>query len=329
MENGDNMGQGMAPSQAVVNNSVAAEPEPVQEKKKVNVPAILFGITTLIFAGLAVYFGMEYFKPKSGQNGDAGNQGGNDAVVVETADMAEDYREVYDLMKGLVADLGTGFDRIQASSGIIYKPEGTNTYMPMRFGLSARISSDDNEATALELGTRLESKGFTSIGVIPHLGSAGPVIYGYLNSDKNIVCETYGDGMFVSQDVWRNYVILECAKVDWHFLTAEEKEFVGKLETAYFNKTGKYPITLSGYPMNLTDLESKIKNSQISPYQTLQVAIGGGYALFYRVSPDAEWQYFTGGQGPLSCSDYDTEDLRKAFAGDACFDGQTESTVQP
>ena len=322
MENGDNMGQGMAPNQAIVNNSVVAEPEPVQEKKKVNIPAILFGITTLIFAGLAVYFGMEYFKPKSGQNGDAGNQGGNDAVVVETADMAEDYKEVYDLMKELVADLGTGFDRIQASSDIIYKPEGINLYMQMRFGLSAEIYSDDEMATVSELGTKLENDGFTSIGTIPHLGSAGPVINGYLNSDKNIMCEVYGDGTFVTQDVWRGYAFLGCAKTDWHWMTDAEKELVDKLETAYLNKTGKYPITLSG-------LESKIKNSQVSPYQTLQVAIGGGYALFYRVNPDAEWQYFAGGQAPLNCGDYNTEDLRKAFAGDVCYDGQTESTVQP
>ena len=317
MENVNSVGQEMAPNQATVSNNVA--PELVQEKKKVNILAILFGITTLVFAGLAVYFGMEYFKPKGGQSGGAGgdqsNQGGSEVVVVDTPSMAKDYKEVYDLMKGLVADLGNGFDRIQASSDIIYKPEGTNSYMQMRFGLSAKVYSDDEMATVSELGAKLEDDGFTSIGTIPHLGSAGPVINGYLNSDKNIMCEVYGDGTFVTQDVWRGYAFLGCAKTDWHWMTDAEKELVDKLETAYFNKTGKYPMTLYG-------LESKVKDSQISPYQTLQVAIGGGYALFYRVSPDADWQYFAGGQAPLNCSDYDTEDLRKAFAGDVCYEDQ-------
>ena len=324
MENGNNMGQEMTPNQATASGNMTSEP--VHEKKKINVLAILFGVTTLVFAGLAVYFGMEHFKPKGGQSGDAGgdqsNQGGSEVVVVDIPDMAEDYEEVYDLMNGLVADLGDGFDGIQVSSDIVYKPEGINSYMQMRFGLSAKVYSDDNVATASELGMRLENGGFTSIGTIPHLGSAGPVINGYLNSDRNIVCEVYGDGLFIAQDVWQEYVSLGCAKTDWHWMTDAKKELANKLETAYFNKTGKYPTTLYG-------LESRVKDSQISPYQTLQVAIGGGYALFYRVSPDAEWQYFAGGQSYLDCSYYDTEDLRKAFAGDVCYDGQAPSTVQP
>lgn len=320
MENGDDAGQGMVPSQAMANTSVVSEPEPVREKKKVNSLAIIFLITTLIFAGLAVFFGMEYFKPKGGQSGDAGSQGGNDVVIVGTADMAKDYKEVYDLMDGLVADYGSGF-YIEVNSGVMYKPEGINTYIPMRFGLEVDIASDDNVATVSELGTKLEDEGFVSIGVIPYIGSAGPEIYGYLNSDKNIICEAYGDGMFVSQDVWRNYAHLHCAKVDWHLLTVEERELVSELEIAYYNKTSKYPISLG--------LDYKIKNSQISPYQTLRVALGGGYALFYRVSPDDEWQYFTGGQAPLECSEYFTEDLQKAFAGDICYNGSERSEVQP
>jgi hypothetical protein len=53
--------------------------------------------------------------------------------------------------------------------------------------------------------------------------------------------------------------------------------------------------------------------------------------LFYRVSPEAEWQYFTATQGLMPCTNYNTEDIRNAFAGETCFDesnGET-LTVQP
>ena len=322
MENGDNMSQGMAPSQAMVNTSAVPEPEPVQEKRRVNVPAILFGITTLIFAGLAVYFGMEYFKPKGGQSGDAGSQGGNDAVVVETADMAEDYREVYDLMSGIVADLGSRSGQIQVSSGVMYKLEGMNTYMPMRFGLEVEVYSEDYNATMLELGVKLENAGFASIGIVPYSGSAGPEINGYFNSDKSIACEMYGGKTYMPQDDW--YIVsLGCAKVNWHWMTDDEKELAKELEVAYYNEIGNYPRTLD------IRAGAKIKNSEHEPYQTLSIGLSGGIGLFYRTSPESEWKYFTAVQAPLSCDAYDTEDLKKAFAGDVCYDGQTESTVQP
>ena len=44
---------------------------------------------------------------------------------------------------------------------------------------------------------------------------------------------------------------------------------------------------------------------------------------------DEKWRYFTGVQAPLDCSEYNTDDLRKAFAGDVCYNGREESTVQP
>lgn len=109
-----------------------------------------------------------------------------------------------------------------------------------------------------------------------------------------------------------------------------------QLKEAYKNKTGK------DYSFN--DVTSAaIKNSAVSPYQTIEATVvidlGGSYtsnmALFYRTSPDAEWQYFTNTTGVLSCSDYSTDDLKKAYAGETCtVEGNATSnggysTVQP
>ena len=73
-----------------------------------------------------------------------------------------------------------------------------------------------------------------------------------------------------------------------------------------------------------------IIDSTITPYQRLTAGGPGAALLFYRTSPDAEWQFFIGTQGVLLCSDY-TGDVAKAFAGEICLDESTDeiSTVQP
>ena len=78
------------------------------------------------------------------------------------------------------------------------------------------------------------------------------------------------------------------------------------------------------------NLNNNIKDSQYTPYQTLRISVGGAAGLFYRTSPEAKWQFFTGTQAVLDCSDYNTEDLKKAYLGEPCYNynTQTDSTVQ-
>ncbi|MBR0488397.1 hypothetical protein IJJ39_01835 [Candidatus Saccharibacteria bacterium] len=129
----------------------------------------------------------------------------------------------------------------------------------------------------------------------------------FSNNSSNITCSVNRDGL-----PFRMY----CSKNSW--ISSVKKNLILELAKAsdanYVNVSDNY----------------QIKNSEISPYQTL-TASGINYAmLFYRVSPDAEWQYFTGTQAILSCSEF-TGDVAKAFAGTRCWDEttQSESTVQP
>jgi len=72
----------------------------------------------------------------------------------------------------------------------------------------------------------------------------------------------------------------------------------------------------------------KARKSQYAPYQYLETTIsvpganGGAVAAFYRANPEAEWRYFTSFQDAGDCSRYNTEDLRKAFAGSWCYDDE-------
>lgn len=79
----------------------------------------------------------------------------------------------------------------------------------------------------------------------------------------------------------------------------------------------------------------KISDSQVSGYQNATLnqselgGAGGSVALFYKKDAGV-WAYFANTQQALSCSKYDTVDLRSAFKGDSCYldSGTGMSTVQ-
>lgn len=290
-------------------------------KKEVNVLAIVLGVLVVIFMVAAGFFGWQYFK-SDGSDGEA-PVGKQEKSQTETATMAEEYQEVYNLMEGLVEGVGKSNSNYidTGSKGVIFKPEGLNTNVPVRIDLEAEILSADEEGDILKIEGKLEDAGFTSTGIMPFLGSAGPKIDGYLNSNKNIVCAVHGDTKYISENVYNDYVYLICAKADWHLLSVDEKSLIKELETAYYDKTGEYPSVLWGFG-------NKIKDSEYEPYQTLWVSVGGAAGLFYRMSPEAEWQYFTATQGMLECNEYNTDDLKKAYLGETCYNGQELSKVE-
>lgn len=78
----------------------------------------------------------------------------------------------------------------------------------------------------------------------------------------------------------------------------------------------------------------KIADSKVSGYQTAQISqgsldmIGGSIALLYKKG-DGTWTYFANAQQSLACSEFNSDDLRNAYKGEACFTANGESsTVQ-
>lgn len=56
-------------------------------------------------------------------------------------------------------------------------------------------------------------------------------------------------------------------------------------------------------------------------------ASGDTKGLFYQ-TPDKTWHFFTETKDAPACSEFTTEELKKAYAGEACNEGSTRSTVQ-
>lgn len=299
----------------VVEVSAPAE-KAAKPKKKKNVTAILLGILCLILAGVATFFGLDYFgiigeeRVKEITTVETVIEKVPEEVIVEimTSTMAEEYKDVNDLMWRLLSD-SERYAGVNSSAGLVYKSEGLNTAVPLKLGLSTSIYSDNNQNTINSLKRKLGEEGFKSVGTLQFLGSAGPSIEGFLNSNKKIICGMFNEYEF---DLNRDYVTLTCSNTGWHWLTDAEKAEINELAEAFKDKTGDYPRVIGGI--------FNIGESQYEPYQTATVNLGGGRGLYYRVSPEAKWQYVTGGQAVPSCSEFDTEDARKAYLGHPCWD---------
>lgn len=302
-------------------------------KKNVNILAILFGVTTVIFIGLAIFFGVLYFTSNNKDENQPKEDDNSEEISEEEAEitvstMAEEYESVKGFMRELTADISNEWgDYIENSRGLTYKPTWSNTHFPLKLSLLKKIKNGNNgEGNVNVLREKLEAAGFSSVGDLPILGSAGPAVHGYYNPSRNMTCGISYERVYQNinnPNDGYEYGALECGLADWVWLTSAEKGLASELETAYHDKTGEYPRLLDG-------LDAKPKDSQVAPYQTLQVSLGGAMGLFYRNNSNSKWQFFTGTQGGMSCEEYNTIDLKKAYAGDICYiNGITESTVQP
>lgn len=132
----------------------------------------------------------------------------------------------------------------------------------------------------------------------------------FLNAETGVLC-------FVESGMPFTY---SCGHIS--NIGAEHMELVKELGAA---------MERAGHSMALFRSEIEIRNSEVAPYQKIETSIGGAIGLFYRTSSEAEWQFFTGVQAVLGCDEFNTDDLRKAFAGEACYDytAGRDSTVQP
>lgn len=112
-------------------------------------------------------------------------------------------------------------------------------------------------------------------------------------------------------------------------------------KNAYAKVSGDVKPLVTAYRASHSDSSSEdifsaptIKSSSVDGYQTASVGvasrqgIGSAAALFYRKGTD-EWKFFNFAQAELNCSDYNTADLKAAFADQPCIsDSKTDTTVK-
>lgn len=203
-----------------------------------------------------------------------------------------------------------------------YRAPDMNVAIPLEkaFGFTGNVVDEAKQGQPLDnltwekIGSeeyqKLIEKVFVENGFVK-IGEEWTPIGEYVNWETGVICTNIGSGM---------PIYFGCGHISW--LNKDEAELANELAAAYEAK--------EGYLMGVIDVSSDdIVDSKVKPYQRLAAQLYGAVGLFYRVSPEAKWQFFKGTQSPLGCSDYDTEDLKKAYAGEVCYDGAEEKVVEP
>ncbi len=285
---------------------------------------VILSITTGLFALLAIVFGIVSFLPKkesqtsgipSHSTTDDDDSDGGYAQNIDI-NTVEGNEEVTEILNILATNVEKNSSAITTNSNleIFYVPEGFNTHINLRLSLAKTIATDMEKVKAT-----LAENGYKLVGEMPHATSAPmPTTYEYINNEKEIVCGVYA---VTNEKTGAENVYVSCAKTSWTWLTEEEKALLLALEAAYYKKTNKYPE-------KMISLGIKIKDSEFKPYQTIIVSTNDGNSQFYRTSPYSEWQYFRTSLVAASCGEYNTEDLKKAYLGEICYNDKAQSTVQ-
>lgn len=153
---------------------------------------------------------------------------------------------------------------------------------------------------------------------------AYPVVKAILESNGySLQKETMWGGVFYNENDGI-FCMADSGSVPYEFNCSSEKWIDDEVTALVLNLA---KVSDSSYIYALPD---EIEDSTIAPYQKLTASIDNAAGLFYRVSPDSEWQFFIGTQGVLSCDEF-TGDVAKAYAGETCWNeaSNSNSTVQP
>lgn len=202
-----------------------------------------------------------------------------------------------------------------------YKPAGTEFYLSDNIASNLSVDTAGNDALSKQIVATLADY-LTS----QHLTSKTVTAWDEYQDDI-VICTTPVKNMSDSS----NPFFLSCAnKSAYDEPAASLQPFVNALRAS---KTA--PAEFRSDSVALTG-PTVVKDSQTAGYQTVTVGInsypypaGGSAGLFYRKGGD--WQFFAATQNELPCSDYNTDDLKNAYAGEPCgsADGNTSLTVQP
>ena len=141
--------------------------------------------------------------------------------------------------------------------------------------------------------------------------------YAGYESDDGKICDLYFTPS--NQAFMVAPVEYSCTHKAW--LTDEKRELVKALAESYYKANGEKVGYISALPVNIV-------SSGIEGYQHVEANSEESILYFYRKSPDDEWIFFKDTQGVLLCSEFDTDDLKNAYAGERCYvEGQNEPKI--
>lgn len=275
------------------------------------IATVVLAILVVVCAGLAVYFAM-----KRGQQ-EAETDDYSEQVTALEAEIKDDeaVREITQLLDQKLQEmLVLGEQRFEAYATynsdpiVVYQLENVPALVGLTRTYGSYVPRQENEAligrfvgtdeVKVALISVLTEQGFRKYDYAGWYGEQ------YLNAETGVMCAISEPRLPYSY---------QCG----HIQTAntDNLELVKALGEALMRaEMGVRYIDTS---------QAEVKTSLVRPYQKVSVGLLGATGIFYRRDPNEPWQFFTAAQGMTPCSDYNTDDLRKAFAGEACLDMET------
>ena len=109
-----------------------------------------------------------------------------------------------------------------------------------------------------------------------------------------------------------------CADEGW--ISAENKELILKLAEAYKKKENR--------DVGYLGVDAKdVTVSSNGKYERVEAEEEDAVASFYRKKGDENWTYFTSRQAGPYCQEFNTAELKEAYAGEKCYDSKGNESV--
>lgn len=252
-----------------------------------------------------------------------------DTITITTESSGEHEREIKELLADLAEKIPEWVN-IRTNMGVKMPPRVTFVYDAATYPLL--YQPEDLKISVIlnrTYGLMLDSNSYTDsasvrqqftdafVSVVPgkiqdYLMDKGFSQYGGYDD------EFIKDGMVCQVGFSWPDAAIQCAYKDWY--DAKIAAFSNEVAIGAGYPEGEY--------LGLDPDDLNIEDSRYEPYQRMTGGVLGAAGLWYRVSPDAEWQWFMGTQVALECSDYDTDDLKRAFLGEYCTENGENSEVK-
>lgn len=205
----------------------------------------------------------------------------------------------------------------QSNRAPFWQIEGTDRY----------VDYTDQNASSLEISIPIVNNEYT----VPYNEIGGYVLSSFATDGLNkITTDTsnmYSYGIYSKDDI-------TCSTNYTNDGSTSSIILVGcGQKSKYTTNLASYIIAkpffdAAGSTANYISIENMVVQSGQNGYVNTQLSFSNGAQLFYK-APNGQWVYFKGTQAVLNCSDFNTSDLKSAFAYNLCSDGQnnTLSTV--
>lgn len=286
-------------------------------------------VLLLVLGGVLLYMTLGNQPKKTSSNNTAVTPVKSEAPHPKTA------TETVDLIKPLLKGQPITVAKTDATSGSdaqndvvytvpYYKVSGKKflNYPHESSGMAAQGDKATTAADYTAVTEFLTKNGFKEIHPGPEFNQSTVQVSAGVYASDTVVCNVENND-YTNQALKSYFTGIGCANV---LSYAQEATEIDPFYAAYVASPD-----VKQHPEYITSVyisDTPTINDGAAGYKNATMGIGSAMGLFYQ-EPGKDWVYFKGTQNEMSCTDFDTDTLKKAFAGQKCYDTatQTDSVV--